>query len=110
MLISSHTSLMDEGSETIENLIVSRVGCKRNRSARPHNVGEDIVRSLWKHKAANLICGIYLANIYELLKIPTEYGLSRGVAWFALLGFGLVHTAAMDSATNARIVMWDSAA
>ena len=28
-------------------------------------------------------------------KIPTQYGLSRGVAWYALLGFGLVHTASM---------------
>jgi len=43
-------------------------------------------------------------------KIPTQYGLSRGVAWYALLGFGLVHTASMDSSANARIVMWDSAA
>lgn len=43
-------------------------------------------------------------------KIPTQYGLSRGVAWYALLGFGLVHTAAMNSAVNSRIVMWDSAA
>ena len=43
-------------------------------------------------------------------KIPTQYGLSRGVAWYALLGFGLVHTTAMDSAANARILMWDSAA
>lgn len=41
-------------------------------------------------------------------KIPTDYGRSRGVAWYALLGFGLVHTAANDTA-NARIVMWDSA-
>jgi len=43
-------------------------------------------------------------------KIPTNYGLSKGFAWYALLGFGLVHTAAMDSAANARIMMWDSAA
>lgn len=42
-------------------------------------------------------------------KIPTQYGLSRGVAWYALLGFGLVHTQAMNSAKNSRIVMWDSA-
>jgi hypothetical protein len=44
------------------------------------------------------------------MKIPTDYGRSKGVAWYALLGFGLVHTAAMNSAANARIVMWDSAA
>jgi len=39
-------------------------------------------------------------------KIPGDYGRSRGIAWYYLGGFGLVHT----DATNARIVMWDSAA
>ncbi len=43
-------------------------------------------------------------------KIPTDYGRSKGVAWYALLGFGLVHTSSMDSSANARIAMWDSAA
>ena len=37
-------------------------------------------------------------------KIPTDYGRSRGVAWYALLGYGLVHTAA----AQARILKWDS--
>lgn len=39
-------------------------------------------------------------------KIPTDYGRSRGIAWYYLGGFGLVHTAA----TQARVVKWDSAA
>jgi len=39
-------------------------------------------------------------------KIPSDYGRSRGVAWYYLGGFGIVHTAA----ANARIVKWDSAA
>jgi hypothetical protein len=39
-------------------------------------------------------------------KLPGDYGRSKGIAWYALGGFGLIHTAA----TNARIVMWDSAA
>lgn len=39
-------------------------------------------------------------------KIPTDYGRSKGVAWYYLGGFGLVQTAA----TEARVVMWDSAA
>jgi N4-gp56 family major capsid protein len=38
-------------------------------------------------------------------KIPTDYGRSRGVAWYYLGGFGLVHTAQL----NARIIKWDSA-
>ena len=39
-------------------------------------------------------------------KIPGDYGRSRGLAWYAMTGFGIVH----DDANNARIVMWDSAA
>lgn len=39
-------------------------------------------------------------------KIPTDYGRSRGVAWYYIGGFGLVHTAA----SQCRILKWDSAA
>lgn len=39
-------------------------------------------------------------------KIPTDYGRSRGIAWYYLGGFGLVQTAQ----AQARIVKWDSAA
>jgi N4-gp56 family major capsid protein len=38
-------------------------------------------------------------------KIPTDYGRSKGVAYYYLGGFGITHT----NATQARIVMWDSA-
>jgi N4-gp56 family major capsid protein len=38
-------------------------------------------------------------------KIPSDYGRSRGVAWFYLGGFGIVHT----TASECRIVKWDSA-
>jgi N4-gp56 family major capsid protein len=38
-------------------------------------------------------------------KIPGDYGRSRGIAWYYLGGFGLVH----PDAVNARVVMWDSA-
>lgn len=37
-------------------------------------------------------------------KIPSDYGRSKGVAWYYLGGFGIVHTLA----ANARIVKWDS--
>lgn len=37
-------------------------------------------------------------------KIPTDFGRSRGIAWYALLGYGIVHT----SAAQARILKWDS--
>jgi len=39
-------------------------------------------------------------------KIPTDYGRSKGIAWYYLGGFGIVHTAAI----NTRIVKWDSLA
>ena len=38
-------------------------------------------------------------------KIPTDYGRSKGVAWYYLGGYGLVHT----SVSEARVVKWDSA-
>jgi N4-gp56 family major capsid protein len=38
-------------------------------------------------------------------KIPGDYGRSRGIAWYYLGGFGLVH----PDALNARVVFWDSA-
>lgn len=37
-------------------------------------------------------------------KIPTDFGRSRGIAWYAELGYGIVHTVA----EQARILKWDS--
>lgn len=37
-------------------------------------------------------------------KIPSDYGRSKGVAWYALVGYGLVHT----TPSQARVVKWDS--
>lgn len=39
-------------------------------------------------------------------KIPSDYGRSKGIAWYYLGGFGIVHTLA----ANVRIVKWDSQA
>jgi len=39
-------------------------------------------------------------------KIPTDFGRSKGIAWYYLGGFGIVHTLAI----NSRIVKWDSQA
>lgn len=41
-------------------------------------------------------------------KIPTDYGRSRGIAWYYLGGFGIAHFAA--DVQNQRILKWDSAA
>jgi len=37
-------------------------------------------------------------------KIPTDFGRSRGVAWYAELGYGLAHS----TAAQQRIIKWDS--
>ncbi len=43
-------------------------------------------------------------------KIPTDYGRSKGVAWYFLGGHGIVHPLdSTDNSANARIVKWDSA-
>lgn len=42
-------------------------------------------------------------------KIPTDYGRSRGVAWYYLGGFGIVHNDSSNYAQN-RIIKWESAA
>jgi N4-gp56 family major capsid protein len=39
-------------------------------------------------------------------KIPSDYGRSKGIAWYYVGGFGIVHVLPI----NARIVKWDSAA
>jgi len=38
-------------------------------------------------------------------KIPDDYGRSRGIAWYALLGYGITHT----NVAQSRIVKFDSA-
>ena len=37
-------------------------------------------------------------------KIPTDFGRSRGIAWYAELGYGIVHT----NAAQSRIIKWDT--
>ena len=39
-------------------------------------------------------------------KIPTDYGRSKGVAYYSINGFGLVHN--QTDATQSRVVIWDS--
>jgi len=41
-------------------------------------------------------------------KIPDDFGRSRGIAWYALLGYGITHNASTNI-EQARIVKWDSA-
>ena len=43
-------------------------------------------------------------------KIPGDYGRNRGVAWYYLGGFGIVHPDDSGTNINARVVLWDSKA
>lgn len=42
-------------------------------------------------------------------KIPTDFGRNKGVAWYALLGFGRTQGDAGTDVKNARILKWESA-
>lgn len=42
-------------------------------------------------------------------KIPDDYGRSKGVAWYALLGYGITHGVQTGSVAQTRIVKFDSA-
>ena len=41
-------------------------------------------------------------------KIPGDYGRSRGVAWYYLGGFGIVHAGSGGDHVQGRIVKWES--
>ncbi len=42
-------------------------------------------------------------------KIPGDFGRDKGVAWYYIGGFGIVHALnAADNSRNARIIKWDS--
>lgn len=43
-------------------------------------------------------------------KVPTDYGRSKGVAWYSLNGFGLIHDGTGVHTVDARVIKWDSAA
>ena len=43
-------------------------------------------------------------------KIPSDFGRDKGIAWYYIGGFGIVHPlVAADGSKNSRIVEWDSA-
>ena len=82
-----------EGVRFVEQTNIAAEPWSNARSSQVHFMGKDLVAE-----------GI--ANPEEIRgKIPTDYGRSKGVAWYYLGGFGLVHT----NATEARIVKWCSA-
>lgn len=76
-------------------------------------IGTDgIVQTTWNQAKSDWIFFFGNDTVAEAIavpeemrgKIPSDYGRSKGVAWYYLGGFGIVHTLA----SNTRIVKWDS--
>ena len=85
-----------EGVRFIEQTSIALSGnfATNNKSDEVHFFGEDTV-------AEALVVPEEMRG-----KIPGDFGRDKGVAWYYLGGFGIVHT----DAKNARIVRWTSAA
>lgn len=82
-----------EGVRFVEQTNVAAEGWSNGKSSQVHFMGKDLV-----------VEGIAIPEEVRG-KIPTDYGRSKGIAWYYLGGFGLVH----GNATEARIVKWGSA-
>jgi N4-gp56 family major capsid protein len=83
-----------EGTRFIEQTNIAKAGFTNAKSNFAFFFGDDTV-------AEGVACPEEIRG-----KIPTDYGRSKGVAWYYLGGFGLIHT----SVSQARIIKWDSAA
>ncbi len=81
-----------EGVRFIEQTNIASAGWTNAKSDVAHFFGEDTI-------AEAIVIPEEIRG-----KIPTDYGRSKGVAWYYLGGFGIVHS----DATNARIVEWGS--
>ena len=83
-----------EGVRFVEQTNIASQAWTNSKSDTVHFFGEDTV-------AEAIACPEEMRG-----KIPGDYGRDKGVAWYALGGFGIVH----GNADNARIVRWTSAA
>jgi N4-gp56 family major capsid protein len=83
-----------EGTRFVEQTGIASEGWSNAKSDAVYFFGEDTV-------AEAIVIPEEIRG-----KIPTDFGRSKGVAWYYLGGFGIVHTAAAQS----RIIKWASAA
>ncbi len=79
-----------EGVRFIEQTNVASTGFSGAKSDTAHFFGKDTV-------AEAIVVPEEIRG-----KIPTDYGRSKGVSWYYLGGFGIVHTDAL----NTRIINW----
>lgn len=107
-----------EGMRFVEQTHVAKGGARDARLAGTWNFR---TADAWNNAGTNYCDWIFFFGedtVAEALaipeeirgKIPTDYGRSRGIAWYYLGGFGIVHGDTAADVKNARIVHWDSAA
>ena len=99
-----------EGIRFIEQTFIPKGGAADSSTFAPATGTADAwdnTSSSWAFFFGEDTCAEALAIPEEVRgKIPTDFGRSKGIAWYYLGGFGIVHTAA----AQARILKWDSAA
>ncbi len=84
-----------ENTRFVEQTNIAALGWANGKSDRAHFFGGDTV-------AEAIVIPEEMRG-----KIPSDFGRDKGVAWYYLGGFGLVHDKTLDVA-NARVVVWDS--
>lgn len=97
-----------EGIRFIEQNFIPKGGAVDSTTYDPYSGTADV----WNNAASSWIYFCGGDTVTEALvipeeiraKIPGDYGRSKGIAWYYLGGFGLIH----DDALNCRVVKWDS--
>jgi hypothetical protein len=92
MILNGEVGRSYEGIRFFEQTSVASRGWTNSKSDEAYFFGEDTVIEA-------IVCPPEIRG-----KIPQDYGRDKGVAWYALEGFALVHTVA----AQARILKWAS--
>ena len=94
MVLNGEVGRSYEGIRFFEQTVVASQAWSNAKSDEAFFFGEDTVIEA-------IVCPPEIRG-----KIPQDYGRDKGVAWYALEGFALVHTVAAQG----RIIKWGSAA
>ena len=94
MILNGEVGRSYEGIRFFEQTVIASRSWSNAKSDEAFFFGEDTVIEA-------IVCPPEIRG-----KIPSDFGRDRGVAWYALQGFALVH----GTAAQARIVRWASAA
>lgn len=92
MILNGEVGRSYEGIRFFEQTVIASQAWTNSKSDEAYFFGEDTVIEA-------IVCPPEIRG-----KIPQDYGRDKGVAWYALEGFALVHTVAAQS----RIIKWAS--